>query len=113
MAIGDIEVLDISDDLVKFDKSDNKYVWSLDKPKNITTQHMIINRYLNAKIKERVKEVKCPERHRVKISAEIVAIDKVLVDVANPFVGLHDKAKLEVNNWKKQGVSIFVSNKKQ
>ena len=40
-----------------------------------------------------------------------MAIDKVLVQDTNAFVGLHDIAKLEVNTWKKQGVANYRSNK--
>ena len=60
-----------------------------------------------------MRRLECPDRHRVPIPPGIVSIDKVLVNEANPFVGLHNIAKLEVNNSKKQGVSNFRSNKKQ
>ena len=55
--IGDIQILDLGDKLVKFNKSNNKYVWSLDKPKNITLQHRVINRHPNAKIKEPMRKL--------------------------------------------------------
>ena len=76
--------MDLGVELVKFDNSNNKYFVSTPKPKNTNTQHMIINKYPNAKIKKWLSKVKCPERNKVKISDGIVAFDALLVEKEKP-----------------------------
>ena len=71
--IGDIEIFHLEERLLACAKLDGKHVWSAvdfnkeEKQKNVSRMSRIVNSHPNKKILDRVKALKCRDKHRVPI----------------------------------------------